>query len=70
MARGLEVWIQPRLFEATQAEMLLYLGEVASEAEALRQRQGDLVLNIGCELTMFTQGFVAGTNFHERMTTL
>ncbi len=67
---GLQVWIQPRLFEATQAEMLLYLGEVASEAEALRQRQGELVLNIGCELTMFTQGFVAGTNFHERMASL
>lgn len=69
-SQGLQVWMQPRLFDATKQEMLTYLGEVAITAESLRQRYGKLVLNVGCELSMFTQGFIEGSNFQERMATL
>ena len=67
---GLHVWLQPRLFEATQQEMLDYLGEVAAAAEELRRQHGELVLNVGCELSMFTKGIVAGNDFNERRATL
>ena len=68
--QGLQVWMQPRLFEANKQDMLAYLGEIAAMAETLRHRHGKLVLNVGCELSMFTQGFVEGRNFQERMATL
>lgn len=69
-SQGLQVWMQPRLFDATKQEMLTYLGEVATTAESLRQGRGQLVLNVGCELSMFTQGFIEGSNFQQRMATL
>ncbi|MBA8904957.1 hypothetical protein HNQ95_000721 [Aminobacter ciceronei] len=68
--QGLQVWMQPRLFDASRQDMLTYLGEIATMAETLGQRHGKLVLNVGCELSMFTQGFVEGGNFQERMATL
>ncbi len=68
--QGLQVWMQPRLFDATKKDMLTYLGEVATIAESLQQRHGKLVLNVGCELSMFTQGFIKGSNFQERLATL
>lgn len=69
-SHGLQVWMQPRLFDTTKQDMLTYLGEVATTAESLRQRHGKLVLNVGCELSMFTQGFIEGSNFQERLATL
>ncbi len=70
-AHGLQVWVQPRLFEASQEDVLAYIGEVADALVALRgKRDKPLVLNVGCEFSLFTQGFIAGTTFLERIATL
>ena len=37
-SQGLEVWMQPRLFDATKQDMLTYLGEVETTSESLRKR--------------------------------
>lgn len=67
---GLQVWLQPRLMESTQQGMLLYLANAARAAEKLRRKNGNVTLNVGCELSLFLQGFVPGGTFMERMEAL
>lgn len=69
MAReeGLSVWIQPRLFDATRAQVTTHLAEVAERAESLRLEHGGRVsLNIGCELSLSARGFTPGRTFSSR----
>ncbi len=64
---GLHVWLQPRLMEASQKDMLGHLAEAAHEAEVLRQRYGNVTLNVGVELSLFMAGIIPGDTFWERM---
>lgn len=62
----LGVWIQPRLFDATRAEIADHLHGVARRAEELRRHYGDVSLNVGCELSLSARGFTPGRTFSSR----
>lgn len=66
-AAGLQVGLQPRLVEAGQDAALDHLAETARIAEALRARGAAVTLSLGCELTLFTAGFLPGATFFDRM---
>lgn len=68
--RGLHVWLQPRLVERPQREILAHLARTAREAERLRRRHGGLALVTGCEHILFTPGIVPGKDFQERVDNL
>lgn len=63
---GLFAWLQPRLFDADPAEVLVHLDRAAELAEDLRRRYGDVGLNVGCELSLSANGFVPGRTFIRR----
>ena len=68
LKQGLDVWLQPRLIEGTQAATLKHLVETAIIAEELRsQYENKITLNVGCELSLFMKGILPGKNFFGRM---
>lgn len=68
LERGLQVSIQPRLFDHPQADALAHLARAAKEAERLRRRYDpEVILIVGCEFMLFTPGIVPGANFFERV---
>ncbi|HEX6461922.1 MAG TPA: hypothetical protein VFZ58_01465 [Candidatus Saccharimonadales bacterium] len=66
-SEGLSVWLQPRLVEGTEDEVLNHLAEAARAAEALRLEDISITLNIGCEHTLFMQGIFPGKTFRGRI---
>jgi hypothetical protein len=68
--RGLDVWIQPRLCDAPQPELLDHFAEAAGAAEELRRQGADVTFILGAELTLFSSGIIPGKNVVERITTL
>lgn len=66
---GLHVSLQLRSIDASRETMLAQATEAARLAERLR-RDGDVTLNVGCELTLFTRGFVVGGTFRTRIRNL
>nr|MDT0661752.1 hypothetical protein [Micromonospora sp. DSM 115978] len=64
---GLTVWIQPRLIDANRADTIAGVADIAVAAEDLRNRYGDIGLNIGCELTVFMSGIIPGRDFSRRV---
>lgn len=63
---GLFVWLQPRLFDATGDEVVSNLSRAAAVAEDLRTRHARVGLNVGCELTLSSEGMVPGGSFIRR----
>lgn len=63
---GLDVWVQPRLPDATAATTLAHLADLAEAVEPLRASGGAVRLNIGCELTIFTTGLIPGRGYEHR----
>ncbi|WP_433272071.1 hypothetical protein ACQPZF_15210 [Actinosynnema sp. CS-041913] len=63
---GLEVWFSPFTGELTTADLLVLLADCAERAERLRLAGADVVLVTGAELSLFTVGFLPGSNGHER----
>src|SRR5690606_10368180 len=51
-AKGLQIWLQPRLIDSSPDEMLAHLAELAQAAEQLRQQHTHVTLNLGCELSV------------------
>jgi hypothetical protein len=71
LRRGMQVAIQPRLYDHSRAEILTQLAEVGQRAEALRREHPDAVTLItGCEHMLFTPGIVPGRTFEERIAAL
>lgn len=72
MAReeGLGVWLQPRLFEGSRAEVADNLAAVAIAAEELRTEFSEVSINVGCEISLSTRGFLPGRTFLQRGTLL
>ncbi|GGM40093.1 hypothetical protein GCM10012275_08810 [Longimycelium tulufanense] len=71
LQRNLRVFVQPRLYDHPQREILDHLAETAREAEQLRRHCGiRLTLVVGCEFLLFTPGIVPGVNFLERIQNL
>lgn len=69
LSEGLSVSIQPRLIDGTKEEMLAFLAHCAREAERLRSGN-NVTLNTGCELSLFTKGFIPGKTFLARIRNL
>ncbi|MGH4034432.1 abortive phage infection protein [Actinomycetota bacterium Odt1-20B] len=82
LERGLHVWVQPRLFDRPQREILDHLARTAREAECLRTsgtsraarpkgngsaHEPETILVIGCEYILFTPGIVPGRTFMDRI---
>ena len=69
MRQGLEVWLSPEMWDRSQDETAGYVARAAERAEELRRRRpGKLVLSVGSELTLFSQGIVEGRNVFDRLT--
>lgn len=65
---GLEVWLSPEMWDRGQEETRAHVVDGASRAEELRVRWPDqVVFSVGSEVTLFTQGFLEGTNVLERL---
>ena len=69
LTQGLAVSYQPRSIDRSRSEMLEWVGVGAAAAEGLRGN-GDVTLNVGCETSLFTEGFVPGRSFMSRMRNL
>ncbi|MCA9876859.1 MAG: hypothetical protein KC442_03725 [Thermomicrobiales bacterium] len=67
---GLTVWLQPRVIDATEADLTSHLVEAATRAEAIRSQGADITLNIGVEFSIFADGVIPGETFTERLGTL
>lgn len=65
--RGMTVYVQPRLYDHPQREILDHLAESARQVERLRRQGARVVLATGCEHILFTPGIVPGANFQERI---
>ena len=69
LEQGLHVSFQPRVIDGDRGDGL----ELMNEAAALANDTGgkdDVTLNIGCEITLFTRGFIPGHTFRNRMRNL
>ena len=65
--RGLHVWVQPRLGDATERDTLEHLAAVGEQAELLRRQGVNVELSVGAEFVLFVQGIVPGANVLERV---
>ncbi len=71
LKQGLEVWLDPTVWNKKQDQTLAYTRRVAESAEKLRREYPDnLVFVVGGELTLFMQGIVEGRNLTNRITNL
>lgn len=67
LQNGLTVWFSPALHYENQENTRKYILSAAIEAEKLRSKYSNLVFVAGCELTIFTGGFVKGKTGNERL---
>jgi hypothetical protein len=67
VARGLHVWLQPRLGDMPRKDILDHLGEAAGQAERLRRQGAGIDLSVGAEFFLFVPGIVPGANALERV---
>ncbi|TYC00310.1 abortive infection protein [Micromonospora sp. WP24] len=64
---GLHVWLQPRLVDRPQSEIVDHLAEAARFAEGMRRDGADVSFSAGCVHLVFTPGLIDGERYHERM---
>ncbi len=68
LSQGLEVWLSPEMWDMSQEETVEYVARAAERAEGLRQEwPGKVLLSVGSELTLFSQGIVEGKNVFDRI---
>ncbi|MCD9872458.1 abortive phage infection protein [Streptomyces guryensis] len=65
--RGLHVWLQPTLADASQPDTLEHLAECGRFAERLRRRGASVDFSVGCEFWLFVPGIVPGETVLERV---
>lgn len=65
VAAGLKVWFSPFPCNMTTDVLLLYLLSCALKAEEIRWLSGDTVFVLGCELSIFNNGFLPGNHMLE-----
>ncbi|MBL1100650.1 abortive phage infection protein [Streptomyces coffeae] len=68
--RGLHVWLQPRLADVPQREILDHLAETGRHAERLRRQGAEVHLSVGAEFMLFVPGIVPGASAVERIKNL
>ena len=64
---GLEVWFAPFPTDLTADEMLPLFLDCADRAEALRRTGAEVVLVVGCEISLFAKGFLPGDDVYARI---
>lgn len=65
---GLDLWFSPIPMDLEPDEFIAFLADCAAQADTLRQSgRGDVVLVLGCELSVFCKGFVPGETSAERL---
>ncbi len=64
---GLVVSMQPRSIDVDQVGARGFVVEAAAAANEVASEAGPVILNVGCEITLFTPGFVPGRSFLVRM---
>jgi hypothetical protein len=70
-AAGLEVWFSPMPCELDPNEMLAVFDDCAGRADAVRRRStSNVVLVLGCEVSVFGRGFLPGADAYKRMSLL
>ncbi|HWM11248.1 MAG TPA: abortive phage infection protein, partial [Solirubrobacteraceae bacterium] len=69
-ARGLHVWLQPRLGDVPRKDILDHLGEAGRQAEQMRQQGASIDLSVGAEFVLFVPGIVPGADALERVDNL
>ncbi|HZX03664.1 hypothetical protein [Kribbella sp.] len=67
LAVGLDVWFSPMPTDLEPAEVISYLAACAARAETLRDQGPEVVMVLGCELSLFCKGFVPGETSQERI---
>jgi hypothetical protein len=67
-AVGLDAWFSPMPCELDASEMLAVFEECAGRAEAVRrQSASNVVLVLGCEVSIFGRGFLPGADAYARI---
>jgi hypothetical protein len=70
-AAGLDVWFSPFPYDLDAEQLVAYLTRAAGMADLLRRDSGlDVVLVLGCEMTLFCRGFVPGDGLAGRTATM
>ena len=64
---GLEVWFAPFPCDLTTDEMLPIFTDCAERAEALRLAGAEVILVLGCEISLFAKGFLPGDDTYARI---
>ena len=68
---GLEVWFSPQPCELGPEPMRVLFGEASRRAQDLRGSSGtEVVLVLGCELSVFAAGFLPGADSYARLGSL
>jgi hypothetical protein len=65
--RGLHIWLQPRLADRPQQEILDHLAAAGEHAEELRRQGAEVDLSVGAEFVLFVPGILPGANALERI---
>ncbi|UOF91675.1 hypothetical protein LSG31_05345 [Fodinisporobacter ferrooxydans] len=68
--QGLDVWLSPSLHDAGEQETFGQIIEAACVCEELRKHDIQVVLVIGCELSVFMAGLIPGDSGLERLAVL
>lgn len=66
MDLGLDVWVQPRLPDASATATVVLVAGIAEALEPLRAAGARVQLNVGCELTVFAAGLIPGMGYEQR----
>jgi hypothetical protein len=69
-AAGLQVWFSPFVYDLGPDELVAHLAGCAEGAERLRHDGADVVLVLGCEMSLFCSGFIPGDGLQGRVATL
>lgn len=67
---GLDIWLSPSLHDADEQSALNKIIDAANVCEELQKHGVQVILVIGCELSIFMAGFIPGCNTLERLTML
>jgi hypothetical protein len=68
LAAGLDLWFSPVPMDLEPDEFIAFLTDCGRRAETLRQSgRGEVVLVLGCELSVFCKGVVPGETSGERL---
>ncbi|MDN0201049.1 abortive phage infection protein [Streptomyces sp. S.PNR 29] len=68
--RGLHIWLQPKIGDIPQGDILEQVAETGRFAERLRRQGASVEFGVGCEFQLFVPGIVPGETVLERVENL